>query len=529
MKTYDLAIVGYGPTGMTLAALMGQQGHHVVVLDRYQGLYNLPRAACFDDEIMRMFQKLRLADEVLPGTVVQTAYNWVNAAGETLVEMTYDNPGKEGWAALYMMYQPHIEAVLDRRCRSLPTVEVRQGMAVDGLVVTGGEVELAATDTGGNRVLVRSRYVVGADGGAGFVRPALAVGFSDYRFQENWLVCDFRKRRELASVPAFQQVCDPVQPVSIVQIGPDHHRFSFMLDPDESVVSATDERRVWERVASYLGPDDADLVRVANYTFRSRIADSWRQGPVLLAGDAAHEMPPFLAQGMCSGMRDSHNLAWKLDLVLTGRAEPRILDSYQAEREPHVRFITEKAIELGRVQTLRDPAAARLRDERLLAQRRARESPEKIRYPGLTAGLIAAGAPHAGALFIQGRVRSADGTERLFDDLAGAGPCIVVRRPATLAAVTAEQVERWETLGGRVVRLRTAAEPANAGAASAPVTELLDIDGVYDAWFRARDCAAAVVRPDWYLYGTAADAAGLSALLRDMEGALVMKSETHYA
>lgn len=520
MKTYDLAIVGYGPTGMTLAALMGQQGHSVVALDRYRGLYNLPRAACFDDEIMRIFQKLQLVEAVLPGTVVQTDYDWVNAAGQTLLEMTYDNPARGGWAALYMMYQPHIEAVLDRMCRSLPTVDVQRGMVVDGLAVTGEEVELAATGRDGNRVLVRARYAVGADGGAGFVRPALGVGFSDYLFQENWLVCDFRKRRQLPSVPTFRQVCDPAQPVAIVQIGPDHHRFSFMLNPDEPVASATNEQRVWERVARYLGPDDADLVRVANYVFRSRIADCWRIGPVLLAGDAAHEMPPFLAQGMCSGMRDSHNLAWKLDLVLTGRAEPQILDTYQAEREPHVRFITEKAIELGRVQTLRDPDAARLRDERLLTLRRAHEAPEKILYPGLTTGLIAADAPYAGAVFIQGRVRSGDGTERLFDDLAGAGPCIVVRRYAMLAALTVEQAERWRALGGRVVLLRTPAEPGNVGGADALVTELVDFDGVYDAWFHAHGCEAAVVRPDWYLYGTAADAPGLSALLQDTEHAL---------
>lgn len=405
-------------------------------------------------------------------------------------------------------------------CRSLPTVDIQPGMVVDGLAVTGDEVELAAIDQAGNRVLVRARYAVGADGGAGFVRPALGVGFSDYLFQENWLVCDFRKRRELPAVPTFRQVCDPAQPVAIVQIGPDHHRFSFMLDPDEPMGSATSKQRVWERVAGYIGPDDADLVRVANYVFRSRIADCWRQGPVLLAGDAAHEMPPFLAQGMCSGMRDSHNLAWKLDLVLTGRAEPQILDTYQAEREPHVRFITEKAIELGRVQTLRDPGAARLRDERLLALRRAHEAPEKILYPGLTTGLIAADAPYAGAVFIQGRVHSGGGTEGLFDDLAGAGPCIVVRRHAMLAAVTVEQAERWGALGGRIVLLRSAAEPKDVDLADASVTELVDFDGVYNAWFDAHGCEAAVVRPDWYLYGTAADAQGLSALLQDLERAL---------
>ena len=157
-------------------------------------------------------------------------------------------------------------------------------------------------------------------------------------------MCDFRKRRHLESLPTFRQVCDPAQPTAIVQIGPHHHRFSFMLDRDETAEAATNESRVWERVAAYLRPTEAELVRVANYVFRSRIAERWRSGPIMLAGDAAHEMPPFLAQGMCSGIRDSHNLAWKLDLVLRGYADAAILDTYQPEREPHVRFITEKAM-----------------------------------------------------------------------------------------------------------------------------------------------------------------------------------------
>src|ERR1700732_2708294 len=130
MSDYDVAIVGYGPTRMTLAALLGQLGRRVVVLERYTGLYNLPRAACFDDEIMRTFQKLGIVAEISRGAEVQRDYEWVNAAGETLVEFQYDNPAPGGWAALYMMFQPHIEAVLDRHDRSLSTVEVRQGVTV---------------------------------------------------------------------------------------------------------------------------------------------------------------------------------------------------------------------------------------------------------------------------------------------------------------------------------------------------------------------------------------------------------------
>ncbi len=496
-KLHDLAIVGYGPTGMTLAALLGREGHSVVVLERYPGLYNLPRAACFDDEIMRTFQKLGVTEEVLPGAVVQRDYDWLNGDGETLVEIEYDDPAPGGWAQLYMMYQPHVEDVLDRLCRSLPSVEVRQGVTVEAMEVEPHRVELRGRDAAGEEVAVAARYVVGADGGTGFVRQALGIGFSSYDFEENWLVCDFARKRELPEVPTFRQICDPAQPIAIVRIGPDHQRFSFMLDPDEDPARATDPERVWARVADYISPADADLVRVANYVFRSRLADRWREGPVLLAGDAAHEMPPFLAQGMCSGMRDAHNIAWKLDLVLRGLAPADLLDTYQPEREPHVRFITEKAIELGRVQTLRDPVKARERDERMLAARRADQAPEKLRYPALAGGL-ADGAPHAGEFFVQGRVASAD-REGRFDDLVGEGPCIVARGDA-LATLDPARRAAWERIGGRTATIGDGSGDGGAPAATA----LADLDGTYTTWFDAHGCEAAVVRPDWYLFGTAA-------------------------
>ena len=205
------------------------------MLEKHRGLYNLPRAACFDDEIMRTFQKLGIVDEVLPGTVAQPNYEWVNGSGETLLELSYDDPAPNGWAALYMMYQPHLETVLDRRCKSLPDGDCpprphRRRDEADG--GCGASLPLACTRRlAGSACSARRRH---ADGGGGFVRPALGIGISDYGFEENWLVCDFRKRLHLESLPTFRQVCDPAQPTAIVQIGPHHHRFSFMLDRDET-------------------------------------------------------------------------------------------------------------------------------------------------------------------------------------------------------------------------------------------------------------------------------------------------------
>ena len=504
MNDYDVAIVGYGPTGMTLAALLGQLGRRVVVLERYAGLYNLPRAACFDDEIMRTFQKLGLVAEISRGAEVQRGYQWVNATGQTLVDFQYDNPAPGGWAALYMMFQPHIEAVLDRHDRSLPTVEVRQGVTISEMEQNGEAVTLRGVGSNNEPVSVRARFAVGADGGNGFTRRTFGQQIDDYGFQENWSVCDFRLRGTVQP-PRFRQVCDPAQPIAIVNIGPGHHRFSFMLDPDDTAEEATKHEGVWSRVSNYLTKDDAELIRVANYVFRSRIVKQWRHGRVFLAGDAAHEMPPFLAQGMCSGIRDSHNLAWKLDLVLAGRADDALLDTYQPEREPHVRFITEKAIELGRVQTMRDPVKARERDERLFAQRRAHRGPEQLRYPGLGGGLVA----DSGEFFPQGRIRL-NGREALFDDIVGPGWCMVACEPDVFEALTVFHRDAWKGIGGRTAVVTM---PQTAGA-------LEDLGGTYRAWFTAHSCSLAVVRPDWYVYGTARNGRELAALLEQLAGSL---------
>src|ERR1700728_4637881 len=153
---------------------------------------------------------------------------------------------------------------------------------------------------------------------------------------------------------------------------------------------------------------------------------------------------------------------------------------------------------------MRDPVQARQRDERLLARRHANQGPDKLRYPGLTGGLVAG----SGEFFPQGIV-SSNGRKGLFDDLVGAGWCIVAK-PGVIDALSERHREAWKALGGRIAII--------AGAPGPGVLE--DVDGTYSRWFAEHSCPIAMMRPDWYVYGTASDVHELAELLDRLSGSL---------
>lgn len=286
---------------------------------------------------------------------------------------------------------------------------------------------------------------------------------------------------------------------------------SFRLEADDNREEVTKPEHVWPRVAEFLQPSEAELIRIANYRFRSRIATNWRSGRVLLAGDAAHEMPPFLAQGMVSGIRDARNLSWKLNFVLHGSSDT-LLDTYQIEREPHVRAITERAVELGHVQTMRDKEQAKLRDEQMLAARAANKAPDKFVYPPLQDGMVA----NHGGIFPQGLVSAPDKTA-LFDDVVPHQWVVVTTAPSVANALSSKTREAFSEIDG-VIRSFGFGSMFEGG-------ELSDTGGIYASWFENEQCVAAIVRPDGYLYGTASEPTELVELLDGLLTQIKSKDE----
>ena len=438
-EVFDIIQIGYGPVGQTAAALLGGQGHRVAVFERWPTLYGRARAGHVDHEVMRTFQSLGIADAVVQNATLADKYVFRNAAGEMLMSFDYGAPGISGWLSDYIVYQPDIEDALDAAVRDTPNVQVHQGWEAVGLRQDADAVEVELRRVGqqgdGSGVVrdevrtVRARYLVGADGANSFVRSAVGIGWVDLGFRSIWLVVDLVPTGSMHFEYDNVQVCDPARPHCLFQLGRHHRRFEFAAIPGEDPARLSDPEVAWDLMRRYdVTPANAVLERQAVYTFGSSITERWRAGRVFLTGDAAHLMPPFMGQGMCTGLRDAANLAWRLDMVLNGSADEALLDSYEAERAPQAETLVRMSVAAGEVSCTFDPDVAAARDEAF----RSGTMPPPPPMPGLTAGLLAGDDPLAGTLALQGRVRAA-GTTARFDDVFGAGWALIAGRPVDAA------------------------------------------------------------------------------------------------
>lgn len=470
----DVLVVGLGPVGSVLTALLARHGVTVIAIDKDADVYPLPRAVHFDHEIMRIFQQLGIADEIRRHARDLPVYEFRAADGQLLMLLPPPRETPSGWGAGYMFHQPSLDGVLRDLVGGLPSADARLGVRLDSFMQDADGVCAQLVGPEGAE-MVRTRYIVGCDGAWSPVREAIGGGLFDYQFDEPWLVVDVKVSDGCRTPDVNIQVCDPARPTTCVLSGPGRHRWEFMLLPSETPEAMLDDDVVAELIRPWdCGP--VEIERKAVYRFHGLVADRWRSGRALIAGDAAHQTPPFAGQGMCAGLRDAANLAWKLEAVLAGAADDDLLDSYQVEREPHVRAAIQLAIGMGKVVCMLDPDAAAQRDAGMLAAKARGVAPlPPLQPPVFGAGCILAGARAAGSMFPQPCAGEGSARRRL-DDLLGDGALLLSRVPVTTS-----------TTGVRALSLGD--------------VDLAPFRPALDGWLTKAGVDAVLVRPDRYVFG----------------------------
>lgn len=499
VATYDVAIVGYGPVGATAANLLGQMGLNVVVVERDPDIYFRARAISTDEEVMRIWQQVGLADRLNADMQPGAGANFVDADGETFVKLLPTDRGN-GHPPQQFIYQPAVDKVLREGVERFPNVTILLEHECLRLHQHPDGVELMLADlTTDQFKRIRASYVIASDGGSSSIRGQLGVGFGGRTFSERWIVIDTKVLREWPGHDRLRFHCNPGRPTVDCPTPLGHHRWEFPVRDEEDEKEFLTEEAIWDVLSAQgITKESVEIIGFACYSHHVRFAERWRVGRVFLAGDAAHAMPPWIGQGMCAGVRDVANLCWKLDAVLTGALPESVLDTYQAERLPHLKEVTNRAVKTGKLIIERNPVKAAVRNRffRTVSRvphfatwlRNHRWLPDARYHAGL---LARNGNDAVGWLIPQPWVIDETGEQVRLDDIIGG-------RLTILHTGRGASWQAWRSAGVPVIRI--------AAPGSAPAAEtVVDRNGTLIGWLAQKKATVVAVRPDGFVYGAGGD------------------------
>jgi len=496
----DTIIVGAGPVGLLLAILLGRTGKSVTVVEKWPEIYDRPRAVTMDAEVARILATLGIDCDTDPAFENhKELYYWKNADLEDLQIVDWKSLAPCGWHVTYWFNQPELEERLINIAAALPTVSVLRGWTATELSQDESGVDLVIDDGDASRTL-RAQFVVGADGANSFVRDALGLNVIDEGYFFDWLILDMVPPADYNASPAQWQLCDPKRPTTIVPGGPGRRRWEFMVLPSEDKDEIAKPESAWALLKPWgLTPDNARLERSAVYRFQARWTEHWHKERCVIAGDAAHLMPPFAGEGMCAGLRDAVALSWRLNAILDGTLGADILQSYESERIAHAKHYIQFSRDLGDIICIADAEKAAERDARMMADLVERNhEPITGDLVKLGAGIWCEDTASAGELSPQGLVKF-EKREGRFDQTVGQGWMILALDHPTEDLLSPAHSRALEKLGGRLLSL---------GPSGCDVETL---DDSYTKWMAETAAHYAIIRPDFYVAATASSPEHLAA------------------
>jgi 3-(3-hydroxy-phenyl)propionate hydroxylase len=500
----DVVIVGYGPVGVSAANFLGHGGVRTLVIERDKDIYPRARAVTVNDWTLRAYQSVGLSEPLKADMDENGALIWKIYSGRKTVFRLMPAAQGLGHPGSMMIYQPKMELTLRAGADRYDSVEVRFGESVTGVTQDTDGVTVAIGDR-----TVRARYLLACDGGSSTIRGCLGIGMTGMTHETRWIVIDSEVLRWWPGCNDLIFWSDPSRPVVDIPLALGNHRWELPLRENEKQSDFDSEEAVWGLLEPLgITKEHVRYKQHAFYSHHVRSAERWREGRVILAGDAAHLMPPWAGQGMQSGVRDVHNVCWKLREALAGRLGQEVLNSYQTERAPDVAQVTELSRRLGLLIAGRDPKFVALRNHL---------GPLVMRSPALTRKLMPGVPPMltggwlngtpgkasaVGRMIPQPPMWDCTGRAALLDDALGSGFAVLALNADPRDLLPAADAAAWRDLGARFVTIRSKATPPLAD------TDLIDHTGALGAWLRQYRTPLVVVRPDRFIAASAGDPAG---------------------
>ncbi|MEQ5191623.1 bifunctional 3-(3-hydroxy-phenyl)propionate/3-hydroxycinnamic acid hydroxylase [Klebsiella sp. CTHL.F3a] len=535
--TAQVAIVGAGPVGLTIANYLGQMGVSVLLIEKLESLIDYPRAIGIDDESLRAMQAVGLVDKVLPHTTPWHGMRFMTPKGRCFADIQ-PMTDEFGWSRRNAFIQPQVDGVLYEGLSRFPHVRCLFSREVEAFSQNSDNVTLNLKGSAGEHETVRADWLVACDGGASLIRRTLNIPFEGKTAPNQWIVIDIAN--DPLATPHVYLCCDPVRPYVSAALPHGVRRFEFMVMPGETEAQLSEPHKMRQLLSKVLpDPDNVEPIRQRVYTHNARIAERFRVDRVLLAGDAAHIMPVWQGQGYNSGMRDAFNLGWKLALVVRGKAGEALLDSYQQERRDHAKAMIDLSVTAGNVLAPPKRWHGAVRDgiswllnylppvKRYFLEMRFKPMPQ-YREGALLAEGEGKTSP-VGKMFIQPNVTLEGGQVTLLDEVMGANFAIIAWGSNPLWGLNDEQIARWRAVGVRFIQVVPEVQ-IHCDQDNVPgVIRLGDTQNRLKSWFAQHDTAIAVVRPDRFVATVAIPqtlSKKLDALARKMQLAATQAATT---